>query len=56
MTNTNYSNCITNSDDVLYGAELNPIKFSFYLSANLPVTPKDTQALLEALDTFERFR
>ena len=44
------------SEDVVYGAELDPLGFSFFLSANLPVSCRDAQRLLEAEDAVDRLR
>jgi len=40
----------------LYGAELDPVGFSFFLSANLPVSNEQLQSLLAAGDVTERLR
>lgn len=40
----------------LYGAELDPVGFSFFLSANLPVSNEQLQTLLAAGDVTERLR
>lgn len=39
-----------------YGAELDPIGFSYFLSANLSIANEDIQKLLEAQDVIERLR
>jgi len=40
----------------VFGAELDPVGFSFFLSANLPVSCRDAQRLLEARDVVDRLR
>ena len=42
--------------DGVFGAELDPVGFSFFLSANLPVSCRDAQKLLEARDVVDRLR
>ena len=40
----------------MYGAQLDPVGFCFFLCANLPVSISDAQMLLEARDAVERLR
>lgn len=39
-----------------YGAELDPVGFSYFLSANLPLPTSTLQQLLGAIDTVDRLR
>jgi hypothetical protein len=43
-------------DDVTYGAERDPLRFSYFLAANLPVPTAQLQRLLEAQDAVDRLR
>lgn len=40
----------------LYGAELDPVGFSYFLAANMPISSEDLQSLLEAQDVVDRLR
>ena len=40
----------------VYGAELDPVGFSYFLAANLPVTTEKLQGLLEAPEVVQRLR
>jgi hypothetical protein len=43
-------------DDITYGAERDPLRFSYFLAANLPVPTAQLQRLLEAQDAVDRLR
>jgi hypothetical protein len=43
-------------DEITYGAERDPLRFSYFLAANLPVPTTQLQRLLEAVDVVERLR
>lgn len=40
----------------LYGAEVDPVGFSYFLAANLPISNECLQSLLEAQDVVDRLR
>ena len=56
VVSTSSIDASTSSIKGLYGAELDPVGFSFFLSTNLSVANEDLQRLLEAPDVIDRLR
>lgn len=40
----------------LYGAEVDPVGFSYFLAANMPISNERLQSLVEAQDVIDRLR